>query len=102
MSPLNNLPRTSSRRSRLTRRSRVRGGFEDMEREGCGDGPLGRVLLVRRVVIGVYEVTRSSLFLACWGESGAVGSAGRSPGTVWLSAPPLPVVLHGGMASRMS
>ena len=31
------------------------GGFEDVEREGCGDGPLGRVLLVRRVVARASE-----------------------------------------------
>ena len=31
------------------------GSFEDMEREGCGGGLLGRVLLVRRVVAKASE-----------------------------------------------
>ena len=33
----------------------IRGGFEDVEREGCGDSLLGRVLLVRRVVARASE-----------------------------------------------
>ena len=34
----------------MTHRRLFGGGFEDVEREGCGGGLLGRVLLVRRVV----------------------------------------------------
>ena len=37
-----------------------RGGFEDMEREGCGDGLLGRVFLARKVVRG-----RLNAFAGC-------------------------------------